>query len=149
MDMSGIMFCLSGVNLFDAHLENQHTEITFSYNCLVGVLNAHSSFHLSVQRLQKFSGRWLWFCKLEKQFEAFKTCSRLRSKIHPGVRLLGHFLGTVFGDVSKKPGFQNGTPFGPLAIETPIGGAGRGGPKWLPLLLEKRPRFWTPGKWTK
>jgi hypothetical protein len=57
MDMSGTMFFFSGVNLSDAHLENQHTEITFSYNCLVGVLNAHSSFHLSVQRLQKFSGR--------------------------------------------------------------------------------------------
>ncbi len=42
---------------------------------------------------------------------------------------VGHFLGTVFWDVSKKPGFQNGTTFGPLAIETPIGGAGRGGPK--------------------
>ena len=54
MDMSGTMLFLSGVNLSDAHLENQHTEITFSSNCLVGVLNAHSSFHLSLQRSQNF-----------------------------------------------------------------------------------------------
>jgi hypothetical protein len=78
---------------------------------------------------------------LEKQFEAFKTCSRLRSKIHPGVRLLGHFLGTVFGDVSKKPGFQNGTPFGPLAIETPIGGAGRGVQNDSPICWRSGPVF--------
>ena len=55
MDISVTMFCFFvGVNLSDAHLENQHTEITFSSKCLVGVLNALSSFHLSLQRSQNF-----------------------------------------------------------------------------------------------
>jgi hypothetical protein len=42
------------VNLSDAHLENQHTEFTFLSNCVVCVLNAHFSFHLSVQLSQHF-----------------------------------------------------------------------------------------------
>jgi hypothetical protein len=49
--MSVIMF-LFVVNLSDAQFENQHIEITVSSNCLVGVLNAHSTFHLGVQRSQ-------------------------------------------------------------------------------------------------
>ena len=40
------------VNLSDAQFENQHIEITVSCNCLVGVLNAHSTFHVGVQRSQ-------------------------------------------------------------------------------------------------
>jgi hypothetical protein len=84
-----------GVNLSDAHLENQHTEITFSANCLVGVVNAHSSFHLSVQRSQNFLVVDRDSAKgFEKQFVAFKKRSKLSSKNSSRK----HVFGTSRGD---------------------------------------------------
>jgi hypothetical protein len=112
MDISVTMVFFWGVNLSDAHLDNQHTEITFSANCLVGVVNAHSSFHLSVQRSQNFlvvdrdSAKWF-----EKQFVAFKKRSKLSSKNSSRKHVFGTSRGTVFEYFLTKTGFQNGTPF--------------------------------------
>jgi hypothetical protein len=53
IDMSVTMFFVV-VNLSDAQLESQHIEVTVSSICLVGVLNADSTFHLGVQRSQNF-----------------------------------------------------------------------------------------------
>lgn len=151
MDISVNMFCFFvGVNLSDAHLENQHTEITFSSNCLVGVLNALFSFHLCLQRSQNF------LVVDRDSAKGLRSSLSLSKKVQSWVRkfipkpCFWHIpRGPFLIPFLPKLGSKMEPPFGSLAIKTYRGGEGRGGPKWIPLLPEKRPRFWTPGKWTK